>query len=745
MLWTARFAPLAVVSALALVVPAAQASAAPDPVTAMTAPLYQLVNPTTKANLVTPWPDEAAGASSSYGFTVDLGSPFKAATDPVDGLAPVHRLFKSGPDDFTWALEGSPQLRAATSTGYSDEGTNFYAAATQLPGTVPVNSYVLGSTHRLWLGSDAGKLTSAGWTLDAPAFFVPGVAAPVPPPPPAGGTSGSTVGALPVGQAAYPAPADAVFVATNGNDASSGSAGAPVRTVSHAIDLASSGGTVVLRAGVYHESVVVEGKSVTIQNYPNEAAWLDGSEAVTGWVQDGQTWRKDGWTTRFDHSPTYSRGAPDNTEPDWRFVSSAYPMAAHPDQVFIDGVAMKQVASRNLVTAGTFFLDEKTSRLYIGDNPGGHSVNASTLVKAMSLRGNGTVVRGIGIRRYAPSVPDIAAVTMEAPGMRFENVVIQDSATTGLSVLGTDSTLDRVTVTSSGMLGIHTQYADRLTMVSVLATLNNSEHFNLAPVSGGAKLGGSRGVTVTDSSFSGNYGPGFWEDESNYDSVLKNSTFSDNTGYGISLEISAKAVVIDNLIARNQAEGLKVNNTSDVRVWNNTFLANVGRPIWLAQDERRNTDPNYEAVDKRQPFPDPTMPWTLGPVSLRNNVIAQGSGTSNCLLCVEDYSGESSAEQMGISSNGNVYQRQSTGNPRWLAVWSTGPGDPQVFDTLSEFTQATGQEQRGKEYVGGQAVDSSGRLTSAVSNATAQIAVPLPADLAAIVGQPTGTLHLGNW
>ena len=744
MLWTARFAPLAVVSALALVVPTASASASPDPVAAMTAPAYQRVNPTSQANLVTPWQDEAAGAASSYGFTVDLGSPFTIATDPVEGLAPVHRLFKSGSDDFTWAVEGSPQLRAATAKGYSDEGTNFYAAATALAGTVPVNSYVLGSTHRLWLGSDAGKLTSAGWALEAPAFFVPGVAAPVPPPPVVG-PSGSTVGALTVGRAAYPAPADAVYVATTGNDSSSGSVGAPVRTVNHAIDLASSGGTIVLRAGTYHESVVVEGKRVTIQNYPNEAAWLDGSEAVTGWVQDGQTWRKDGWTTRFDHSPTYSRGAPDNTEPDWRFVSSAYPMAAYPDQVFVDGAALKQVASRSLVTSGTFYLDERTSRLYIGSNPNGKSVSASTLVKAMSLRGDGTTVRGIGIRRYAPSVPDIAAVTMEASSMRFENVVVQDSATTGLSVLGTDSTLDRVTVASSGMLGIHTQYADRLTMVSVLATLNNSEHFNLAPVSGGAKLGGSRGVTVTDSSFSGNYGPGFWEDESNYDTILKNSTFSDNTGYGISLEISAKAVVIDNLIARNQAEGLKVNNTSNVRVWNNTFLDNVGRPIWLAQDERRNTDPNYEAVDKRQPFPDPTMPWTLGPVSLRNNVIAQGSGTSSCLLCVEDYSGESSAEQMGISSNGNVYQRRSANDPRWLAVWSTGPGDPLVFDTLPEFTQETGQELRSKEFVNGEAVDSAGRLTSVVSNAAAQIAVPLPADLAALVGQPAGALHLGNW
>ena len=39
------------------------------------------------------------------------------------------------------------------------------------------------------------------------------------------------------------------------------------------------------------------------------------------------------------------------------------------------------------------------------------------------------------------------------------------------------------------MLGIHGRFADNLTLDRVLATKNNDEHFNLAPVSGGVKLG----------------------------------------------------------------------------------------------------------------------------------------------------------------------------------------------------------------------------------------------------------------
>ena len=152
------------------------------------------------------------------------------------------------------------------------------------------------------------------------------------------------------------------------------------------------------------------------------------------------------------------------------------------------------------------------------------------------------------------------------------------------------------------------------------------------------------------------------------------------------LEISAKAVIVNNLIARNQMEGAKINNTSDVRIWNNTFVGNVARPLYLPQDTRRNTNSRDQAVDPRQPFPDPTMPWTLGPITLRNNVVAQTSGAAQCLLCVEDYGYKQSAESMGVSSDGNIYQRTNTGTPQWLVVWSSGSTNPLVFTSLSAFS-----------------------------------------------------------
>ncbi len=42
------------------------------------------------------------------------------------------------------------------------------------------------------------------------------------------------------------------------------------------------------------------------------------------------------------------------------------------------------------------------------------------------------------------------------------------------------------------------------------------------------------------------------------------------------------------------------------------------------------------------------MTWTLGPVEVRDTVVSQGTAAADCVLCVEDYGGQMTAEQMGV-------------------------------------------------------------------------------------------------
>jgi trimeric autotransporter adhesin len=558
--------------------------------------------------------------------------------------------------------------------------------------------------------------------------------------PPAQGTAGSA----PLGTTNYPVPADAIFVSPQGLDQASGSKTAPLRTVSAAISRAASGATIVLRAGTYHESATIPGgKRLTIQSYPGEIVWFDGSRTVDNWVSDGAIFSASNWTAQFDASPTFTFGAPDGTTSGWSFVDPQYPMASHPDQVWIDGVAQKQVGSRAEVKPGSFYVDYASDKLYLGTSPAGKTVRASDIAKAISIRGAGSTLRGIGVHRYAPSVPHMGAVTVEVPNVTVENVVVNDTSTTGLFVMQSGVVVRNVTLLRNGMLGSSMSTADNLTVTGMLANSNNTEHFNNAPVSGGLKISRSRDVSVTNSQFADNLGPGLWFDESVYDGTVVGNEILGNAGHGLILEISAKFGVVDNLIMRNTGDGLKLNNTADASVWNNTFVGN-GRSLNIVQDTRRASDRSVPGHDPRQAFPDPTMTWINTNATVRNNVVADAKG-ANCLLCVEDYSKSFTADQLKITSDGNIFQRTTLSDPRWTAIWAQGAANPLVFTTLSAFRSATGQASHSIEVVGQPVTNSDGSLVDSLVSRADEIGQPLPTAIATLAGKTAGLRFVGAW
>jgi nitrous oxidase accessory protein NosD len=547
--------------------------------------------------------------------------------------------------------------------------------------------------------------------------------------------AGAGTGAPLLGTTAYPVPADAVVVAPTGDDAAPGTLEAPVRTVARAIAMAPSGGTIVLRGGSYHESVTIwAGKQLTLQPHPYEQVWFEGSSAVSGFERDGDVWVRSGWTAEFDSTPCYNADRCATPDPDFQFVSPSYPMAAHPDQVWIDGVPLRQVGALSQVVTGTFFVDDAADRLHLGSDPSGREVRASDLVDAITVNGPGSVVRGVGVRRYGTPIPEIATVKLVAEGAVLEDVLVTDNATTGVTAVRSDITLRNVTSTRNGMLGIHANTADRLRLLDVAATGNNVEHFKTAPVAGGFKITKSRGVEVRDGLFDANLGTGVWLDESVHGAVLAGNTITRNGSHGMSLELSAEAVVVDNLLAENARVGMKINNTSRVQIWNNV-VSGGDRAVWIVQDPRLAADPSVPGRDLRQPQPDPTVTWLVGPVTVSGNVFSHPAVGTSCVLCVEDTTGARTAEQMGVTADGNVYNRSGPGSPQHLAWWSA-----RTYGDLASFTAATGQERAGWAVDGPAVVDEAGGLVVAVPDGVAR---PLPRAVAEAAGVPEGTRAVG--
>ena len=62
------------------------------------------------------------------------------------------------------------------------------------------------------------------------------------------------------------------------------------------------------------------------------------------------------------------------------------------------------------------------------------AADASDLSVALTVRGAGSIVRGIGVQRFATSVPEKGAVRSSAPYVTLDNLVIRDNATQFLLV-----------------------------------------------------------------------------------------------------------------------------------------------------------------------------------------------------------------------------------------------------------------------------------------------------------------------
>jgi|GEM_PF-1777631 len=750
-------------SALAAVVSPA-GGVAPD-CSALSSPIFQVVNPQLKTNLLTASQNEAQKAASSYGFTEDHGTPFYASVTSAGGLLGAHRMYNSTTHDFFWTINSAEIALAVQKYGYADQGINFYVSASAGSCTQPVYRFLSGNVHRFAVSqADRDALTASGWKLEGVMFYaaVKG----------AGGTDtgcsdpSAVPGAAPIGTTRYTLenPSNALYVdPINGNDANRGTEAAPFLTLKNAVRKAAAGQTIVLRGGTYHEiGIVITTPNLTIQSYPGEAVWLDGSTVVSGWAQEGNAWVHSGWTAKFGSDPTFSWGAPDSTAPSWQFVNPEFPMAAHPDQVWINGARQAQVATLGEVVPGKFFVDYATSKLYIGSNPAGVEVRASDLGSptdghtgapkgaAMTVTSAPNVtIRGIGVRRYATAVPDLGTIYVnnQSAGLRFENVEIADNAAVGMSMSDVpDATLQNVSAHDNGLAGIMTTYCDRLLVDSVSATQNNTESFNSAPAAAGMKVVRSRDAIVSNSRMADNRAIGLWFDEDCYNMTVVSNEFSNNSmirhqedaapgtsylgsnqAHGLMIEISGTGNVANNRFLYNGTVDLYVLMSDSINIWNNTMVGGkVGLKVQNGQGRTRTWT---------LPSGYPVLSWVVDNVTVSNNILG---GSSANLVTLKDDTGQRTGT-VGVTLNGNVYWRADAASPKDMISSLKGS----TYPTLAAFIAATGQDSQSVERTGAASVDANGYATADLQNQANTIAKPIPTAIATVMQVSANAKILG--
>jgi hypothetical protein len=480
-----------------------------------------------------------------------------------------------------------------------------------------------------------------------------------PPPVPPVAVDPADYGAAPLGTTAYPVPAGARWVATDGDDTGPGTETQPWRTLAHAVAAAPGGATVVLRGGTYRETVEVPAsKRLTIQSAAGEAVWLSGSEPVTGWVEAGGAWVRTGFSSPF---------GPGTLHPS--LVTPSAPMAGDPDMVFVDGRPLRQVGARVHVTPGTFFVDDPAGALVIGDDPNGRLVEVATRSEALNVKSPGSVVRGIGFRHYATHISRLGAVKAGGGGITFENDVFVDNAAAGVSVMAPDVRIVRSTATGNGQLGIHGDGAHRLVVEGSLLQGNNRERFAAVAASGGIKVTGSDGIVLRRNLVEDNLSHGLWMDLGSDGATVVRNVARRNSAAGIIIEMSVNEVVASNVSVDNEV-GVIISETSGASVWNNVLLGGE-RSIYVVDGWR-------------EPLP--------VDISIRNNVIAPALVGARPPLIVDDVNLRRSGSDMRVTSDRNAYYRRSTTASPYLTTWADYPAGKLVMRSITDVRSRTGQE-----------------------------------------------------
>ncbi len=380
----------------------------------------------------------------------------------------------------------------------------------------------------------------------------------------------------------------------------------PGESVPTAITAAGTSGVVCFRAGIHvltTSMVPLTGQTFTFET----GAIVRGSRSLTVWSGSGDYYaasQTQAGTTNIDGSHTYCQ---------WPALGLPIsPRCDYPEDLFLDGVRLHHVDSlANCDTVGEWFFDYTLDRIYVCEqNPTGHSVETSLVSQATSGSANNVTFLG-GIFEYFAS-PLQRYTFYGGSGWTFDGV--ESRWNHG----GCFNTQTGWTIRNS--YGHHCgQYGIAGTAAGALVEDNEFSYNGWSGLSEYWGVGGSKWAYSSDLVIDGNYvhhnyGPGFWTDIDNYDTVYSNNTITDNTRAGIFHEISFGAEIFGNRLERNgsrvtfdcdgspasppclagtgdssqnwlQNGGIEILDSQNVNVYSNVLVDNFGG-ITVFEDSR---------------------------------------------------------------------------------------------------------------------------------------------------------------
>jgi len=393
-----------------------------------------------------------------------------------------------------------------------------------------------------------------------------------------------------------PKAAHTYYVAPDGSAGSPGTTLEQPTTLEAAIERVVTGDAIVMRGGVYRTGGLVLNQGITLQPYGDERPILKGTEVATKWeALRNNLWRTS-WKRLFPAAPQawWRRDREGMRTPLHRFNN---------DMVFVDGELLRSEGWEGELDAHSFYVDYKDGYVYIGIDPTNRLVEITAFDSALVRTAGeahgkpsdhkGPVIRGITFTQYAYRALEVEGKKRlsAASEPTDEPVGPADPATYGKEVTGT--VLENVTITycsrvagyfrGDGLVIRNSLVSDTSTegiyiigSSDVLLERNIFRRNNIYQITGyypaAVKIfNQTYRVTFRDNLILDQpYSNGVWYDVGNHDGIIVNN-WIEGAIDGFFFEISRGATVAGNVFVRCD-KGVRVLNSADVRVYNNTFV-----------------------------------------------------------------------------------------------------------------------------------------------------------------------------
>jgi parallel beta-helix repeat protein len=570
----------------------------------------------------------------------------------------------------------------------------------------------------------------------------------------------------------HPVPRGAIFLATDGKDSNNGSESSPVGTLNRAMDLVPADGTIVVRGGVYRDwyhsgtTYKIGTKGITIQNYPHEHVWFDGTDVIPPgqWTSNGAgIWHK-AWSTPSFCDGQYYRYPPTNQPtsnigPCAHFdndSSAPAPVAGDPQMVFVDDTPLVQKPTLATIDSGSFYYDWTNRRIYIATDPNGKTVELAARPVALVLGGSnlkGNTVRGIGFRRFATNeynnVTGAALYLGGAGPNRVEHTVFTENAAGGLfySNPREGSYLKGSVFARNGGTALGANGGAKPTGSTTNNFLvegnwfngNNTEQFGTgctkSCAAANVKMAHMNGLMFRFNVVEHAKGPaeGVWHDLRGrncafVNNIVRYNGVGSNKGKGIYYEVSDGGRIVGNLVYGNGGPGIAV-ASGNTKVWNNTLVDNQFG-VWV-----------YD--DPRYPGQDTNVEVNTTNVEVVNNVVSNApTYMAKSQQAWSNVTQNNQPQDFYSSYDYNAYHR-SNGPNQILHMWEEQGGGI-AYRSLGTFAQAWGWDSHSVDLAGGPDpffVDKAGGDFRIRSDSPAfNSGKPLPADIAALLRLPAGSI-----